>query len=932
MGFATSLRRIVATMCMAILGTGSAAIAQELTVQGDTLHIPAGAVMAIPGGVDLTGSSAVLSIAEGFSFHATSPFSDRILHTSADATSWVSGVAQDETAIFQSTVANSLNANALSLARLAVTNRSAATAGYSLKIDEGAVSGKIALPVEWSLGKSASGSSDVNTLVFTWDSNLEPTTITNKALHLWNAGTSQWNVLSSGVTFSGSSATLANHAGDLSAARFIIASTSNSAATAIALSSSYVSAGNAIGDAVATLSTTDPDGGDAHTYSLASGIGDTDNAQFTIDGSTLKAGVVFDFNSQTVFNVRIRTTDIGGLTFERTFTLYANTLPLVTTTSVSDITSRTATFAADVTASGATAITARGAEISLRSDFSGATQSAEGGTATGAFTHSLAGLTPDTTIYVRAYVTNGAGTTYGDTLSFITGSGGTVIRAAANGFRLLASPEDDVTLDDLLRPLWTQGMTGADSPTGSANVWTYDGAAWIAATNLTTQTLDAGQGVMVYVFRDVDFDGTPDMDATTGVTLSVNGPENINTLSASGLTWGGNAGIGAASYGWHLLGNPYPFPIDIESLDLDAGQSNDGFNATFYLYDPAGPTWLTLQPDGNDDGAGDLIAPYQGFLIKRTSDPGGTYTFDFPAAAKQIATSTFYKPVDSTAAPASVTFTLRSGDREDQARLRFSDEGRMDADRLDAYKLLPLDSRERLAIMTLGPSDAFDRGPFQVQHLPWPSDGDAAGQPSWFDLPLEMLALAASTDHGNAGLAMAAEEVEFSWDLSALTSRGIVVDLHGSALDAPVRLDEQGSMTLMTTAGPYPSTAGLTVYPVRNDHPYRLLVRHAGTTTPIDAPSDDLGLPSRLDLHQNYPNPFNPSTTLRFGLPAHSRDVSLVIHDILGRTVAAPLRRATLQAGWHEVTVDASAWSSGLYFYTLSSSGSHLTRRMTLIK
>ena len=72
---------------------------------------------------------------------------------------------------------------------------------------------------------------------------------------------------------------------------------------------------------VGTLSTTDPDIGDTHTYSFVSGDGDTDNASFEIDGSTLKANVVFDYETQASYSIRVRSTDAGSSTTEKTFTI-----------------------------------------------------------------------------------------------------------------------------------------------------------------------------------------------------------------------------------------------------------------------------------------------------------------------------------------------------------------------------------------------------------------------------------------------------------------------------------------------------------------------------------------------------------------------------------------------------------------------------------
>lgn len=75
------------------------------------------------------------------------------------------------------------------------------------------------------------------------------------------------------------------------------------------------------GTAVGTLSSIDPDVGDSFTYSLISGVGDTDNALFTVDGITLKTAASFDYEAQSSYSVRVRSTDQGGLWTEKVFTI-----------------------------------------------------------------------------------------------------------------------------------------------------------------------------------------------------------------------------------------------------------------------------------------------------------------------------------------------------------------------------------------------------------------------------------------------------------------------------------------------------------------------------------------------------------------------------------------------------------------------------------
>ena len=89
-------------------------------------------------------------------------------------------------------------------------------------------------------------------------------------------------------------------------------------------------------------------------------------------------------------------------------------------------------------------------------------------------------------------------------------------------------------------------------------------------------------------------------------------------------------------------------------------------------------------------------------------------------------------------------------------------------------------------------------------------------------------------------------------------------------------------------------------------------------------------IPQKYVLEQNYPNPFNPNTVISFQLPV-AGNASLKIYDMLGREVAN-LVNEQLAPGTYEVDWNASQFSGGIYFYTLSAGDYRETKRMTLIK
>ncbi|MCM2369952.1 cadherin domain-containing protein [Aporhodopirellula aestuarii] len=95
----------------------------------------------------------------------------------------------------------------------------------------------------------------------------------------------------------------------------------NSAPTAIAIDNSSVAEDSAVGSVVGGLSTTDADASDTFTYSLVAGEGDTDNDSFAIDDSNLVTAATLDFETQSSYSVRIRTTDAAGASFEQVLSI-----------------------------------------------------------------------------------------------------------------------------------------------------------------------------------------------------------------------------------------------------------------------------------------------------------------------------------------------------------------------------------------------------------------------------------------------------------------------------------------------------------------------------------------------------------------------------------------------------------------------------------
>ena len=99
----------------------------------------------------------------------------------------------------------------------------------------------------------------------------------------------------------------------------ITVSNANESPSNITLSASSITEGNAVGAVIGTLSAIDPDTGDtSFTFSIPAGMG---NDKFSVDGNSLKAAIAFDYETAASHSVTVRATDIGGLTYDKAFTI-----------------------------------------------------------------------------------------------------------------------------------------------------------------------------------------------------------------------------------------------------------------------------------------------------------------------------------------------------------------------------------------------------------------------------------------------------------------------------------------------------------------------------------------------------------------------------------------------------------------------------------
>ncbi|MCP4116897.1 MAG: hypothetical protein GY737_16125, partial [Desulfobacteraceae bacterium] len=150
-----------------------------------------------------------------------------------------------------------------------------------------------------------------------------------------------------------------------------------------------------------------------------------------------------------------------------------DSLPMLTTTSASNVTRSSAVTGGYITDDGGTSVTVRGVCWSTSANPTTGDSKTENGEGTGAFSAGITGLAPDTQYYVRAYAVNSAGTGYGSQVTFTTQSASSVSLPA-------------VTTTSASSVTKSSAVTGGDiTDDGGASV-TARGVCWSKSANPTT--------------------------------------------------------------------------------------------------------------------------------------------------------------------------------------------------------------------------------------------------------------------------------------------------------------------------------------------------------------------------------------------------------------------------------------------------------------
>jgi hypothetical protein len=149
--------------------------------------------------------------------------------------------------------------------------------------------------------------------------------------------------------------------------------------------------------------------------------------------------------------------------------------------------------------------------------------------------------------------------------------------------------------------------------------------------------------------------------------------------------------------------------------------------------------------------------------------------------------------------------------------------------------------------------------------------------------------------------------------------------LYGRTVRAlPYTVNRSGGYAWVDTTRGFTSCAAWYLLAKNGVNPLRL------TYSPTTAVDPEVTHAVTFRLFQNFPNPFNPATTITFEIP-NSGHVTLKVLDILGRVVSV-LVNERRNAGFYEVTFNASHLVSGVYFYRLSAGHFVETKKLLLVR
>ena len=206
---------------------------------------------------------------------------------------------------------------------------------------------------------------------------------------------------------------------------------------------------------------------------------------------------------------------------------------------------------------------------------------------------------------------------------------------AGAGYRHYSAPVAGSTVADLATSSFTPTVNPAYN--AAANPYAVTPFPTVFAYNTTRLTTSANALASAFDYGwESPIALTDALTPGRGYTVNLPGTQlvgfvgtlNNGPISRPNLTRGPEADAG-----WHLLGNPYPAPLNWDAVSA----SSSGLDAAVYVFRSAGTyagTYASYVPGGpSTNGGTNQLAAMQGFLV-RTSSAGTPGTLNFTNAAR----------------------------------------------------------------------------------------------------------------------------------------------------------------------------------------------------------------------------------------------------------------------------------------------------------